>query len=152
MTSIHVRTATEGDAAAISRIHCGAQDQYNGFYAAASTEHPRGFLVPHTTLAMSYTKSVFLVATCDDTSGAVLGFIRYNIVDPSATLPEPETKSEHQLSLEAHRPKPKPHLSDLWKRFEDPREDEKDACYDKIHQGRRHICTFRQISREVRFT
>jgi len=34
-------------------------------------------------------------------------------------------------------------LTELWKRFEDPREGEKDACYAKIHQGSRHICMFR---------
>jgi GNAT superfamily N-acetyltransferase len=91
---------------------------------------------------MEYSKSVFLVATCATTS-EVLGFIRYNIIDPSAAVPESETKSERQLSLEARRPKTKPHLVELWKRFEDIREEEKDACYAKIHQGRRHTCMFR---------
>jgi hypothetical protein len=146
MIPIHIRPATKSDAAAISRIHYEAQDQYNGFYAAVLTEHPRDFLVPLTTLAMEYTTSVFLVATCATTVG-VLGFIRYSIVDPSAAaLLEPKTKSEHQLSLEARRPKPKLHLAELWKRFENPREEEKEACYANVHQGRRHTCTFHSIS------
>lgn len=143
MTPIHIRTATKSDAAAISRIHDEAQDQYNEFYAAVLSEHPQEFLVPLTILALEYTKSVFLVATCATTSD-VLGFIRYNIIDPSAALLEPEVKSECQLSLEEHRPKPKPHLVELWKRFEDPREEEKDACYAEIHKGCRHTCMFTQ--------
>jgi hypothetical protein len=142
MISIHIRAATIRDAAAISRIHYEAQDRYNAFYEAVWTSHPRDFLLPLTTLAMEYSKSVFLVATCD-TSSEVLGFIRYNIIDPSAAVAEPEIKSERQLSLEGHRPKTKPHLIELWKKFEDPREEEKDACYAKIHQGRRHTCMFR---------
>jgi hypothetical protein len=145
MIPIHVRTATKSDAAAIGRIHYEAQDQYNGFYAAVLTEHPRDFLVPLTTLAMEYTKSVFLVATCATTS-EVLGFIRYNTIDPSAALLESKIKSERQLSLEARRPKPKPNLAELWKRFEDSREEEKDACYAKIHQDCRHTCMFHSIS------
>jgi hypothetical protein len=145
MIPTHIRTATKSDAAAISRIHYEAQNKYNGFYAAGLTEHPRDFLVPLTTLAMEYTQSLFLVATCATTS-EVLGFIRYNIIDPSAALLEPKPKSEHQLSLEARRPKPKSHLSKLWKRFEEPREEEKEACYVNIHQGHRHTCTFHSIS------
>jgi hypothetical protein len=141
MIPIHIRTATTSDAAAISRIHYEAQDRYNAFYEAVWTDHPRDFLLPLTTLAMEYSKSVFLVATCATTS-EVLGFIRYNIIDPSAAVPESETKSDRQLSLEARRPKTKPHLVELWKRFEDIREEEKDACYAKIHQGRRHTCMF----------
>jgi hypothetical protein len=144
MTPIYIRTATKSDAAAISRIHYEAQDRYNGFYEAVWTSHPRDFLLPLTTLAMEFTKSVFLVATCATTS-EVLGFIRYNIVDPSAALPEPEVKSERQLSLEGRRPKTKPHLVELWKRFEDLREEEKDACYASIHQGGRHTCMFSHI-------
>lgn len=145
MTPIHIRTATKSDAAAISRIHYEAQNQYNEFYAAVLTEHPRDFLVPLTVLALGYTKSVFLLAICDTTSD-VLGFVRYNTIDPSDALLESEVKSERQLSLEARRPKPKPHLAELWKRFEDAREEEKDACYAEIHQGCRHICTFRTVS------
>ena len=142
MTPIYIRTPTKSDAVAISRIHYEAQDRYNEFYEAVWTEHPRDFLLPLTTLAVEYSKSVFLVATCATTS-EVLGFIRYNIIDPSAAAPEQETKSERQLSLEAHRPKTKPHLTELWKRFEDSREEEKDACYASIHQGCRHTCMFR---------
>lgn len=145
MIPIHIRAAIKSDAAAISRIHYEAQDQYNGFYAAVFTEHPRDFLIPLTILAMEYTKSVFLVATCATTS-EVLGFIRYNIIDPSVALIESEIKSDRQLSLEARRPKPKPQLAELWKRFEDPREEEKDACYVKIHHSRRHTCMFRAAS------
>lgn len=142
MSSTHIRAATESDAAAISRIHYEAQDQYNEFYAAMFTEHPRDFLVPLTVLALEYTESVFLVATCATTSD-VLGFIRYNIIDPSAVLLGSETQPECQLSLEARRPKPKPHLAEIWKRFENPREEEKDTCYANIHQGCRHICMCR---------
>lgn len=142
MTPIHIRTATKSDVAAISRIHYEAQTQYNEFYAAVFTEHPRDFLVPLTILALGYTKSVFLVATCATTSD-VLGFIRYNVIDPSAVPVESETKPERQLSLEARRPKPKPHLAEIWERFEDPRKEEKDACYANIHQGCRHTCMFR---------
>lgn len=87
-------------------------------------------------------KSVFLVATCATTSD-VLGFIRYNVIDPSAVPVESEAKPERQLSLEARRPKPKPHLAEIWERFEDPRKEEKDACYANIHQGCRHTCMFR---------
>jgi len=86
MIPIHIRTATTSDAAAISRIHYEAQDRYNGFYEAVWTSHPRDFLLPLTTLAMELSKSVFLVATCATTS-EVLGFIRYNIIDPSSAAP-----------------------------------------------------------------
>lgn len=148
MIPIHIRAATKSDAAAISRIHCEAQDRYNGFYAAVFTEHPRDFLLPFTTLALEYSKSVFLVAACATTS-EVLGFIRCNIIDPSAALIESEIKSERQLYLEARRPKLKPHLAELWKRFEDPLEEEKEACYAKIHHGRRHTRMFRKVSTKV---
>ena len=144
MIPIHIRAATKSDAAAISRIHYEAQNQYNGFYAAVFTEHPRDFLLPLTILALEYSESVFLVAACATTS-EVLGFIRYNIIDPSAALLESKIKPERQLSLEARRPKPKPHLVELWKRFEDPREEEKDVCYAKIAHGRRHICESRGV-------
>lgn len=145
MNPIQIHAATKSDAAAISRIHYEAQDRYNAFYEAVWTDHPRDVLLPLTTLALEYSKSVFLVATCATTS-EVLGFIRYNIIDPSAALPQPEIKSERHLSLEAPRPKTKLHLVEFWKKFEDSRGEEKDACYADMHQVRRHTCVFRTVA------
>ena len=143
MSPIQIRSATSSDASAISQVHFKAQGPWNDFYAAMFTEHPRDFLMPLTTLALTHTDSAFLVATCT-TSRDVLGFIRYNIIDPSST-PDVKKKSDRQILLEAHLPKPKAHLREIWNRFEDRREEQKEACYCNIHQGRRHTCMFKKV-------
>lgn len=143
MSPIHIRAAASSDASAISQVHLKAQDQWNAFYAAMFTEHSRNSLMPFTTLALTHTDSFFLVATSAD-SRDILGFIRYIVVGPS-TAPDSRKKSDRQILLEAHLPKPKVHLREIWNRFEDRREEEKEACYCNIHQGCRHNCMLKKV-------
>ncbi|GKT58177.1 GNAT family acetyltransferase [Colletotrichum tofieldiae] len=130
--TVAIRTAREGDSDAIAKVHYAALDLFNDFYAAFFEWHPRDILPLSTRAALQDPKNRILVATLPE-SDAVVGFIKYNVVDAAETLDAPTLVKSMQPS-ESQPTVPsffsiKPHMKELWERFGHPREDEMDECY-----------------------
>ncbi|GKT41227.1 uncharacterized protein ColSpa_01408 [Colletotrichum spaethianum] len=140
-STITIRGAREGDSDAIAKVHYAALDQFHEFYAAFFERHPREILLLSTRAALQDPKNRILVATLPE-SDAVVGFIKYNVVDATETLDAP-TAVESMQPSESQPIVPsfftiKPHMKELWERFGHPREDEMDECYMKAVNGRKH--------------
>ncbi|GJC87802.1 hypothetical protein ColLi_10640 [Colletotrichum liriopes] len=139
--TVAIRTAREGDSDAIAKVHYAALDLFHDFYAAFFEWHPRDILPLSTRAALQDPKNRILVATLPE-SDAVVGFIKYNVVDATETLDAPTLVKSMQPS-ESQPTVPsfftiKPHMKELWERFGHPREDEMDECYVNAVNGRKH--------------
>ncbi|KAL2211355.1 acyl-CoA N-acyltransferase [Sarocladium strictum] len=132
MTAINIRPATAQDLDDIARIHADALQPFAKFSKAMYGQDPRDALPAMTRYSFGNPQNIFSVAE-DSASGQVVGFLRYKIVDPE----NPPPKSE--LGPPPPGLKHKEHLEDIWKRFNDPREEDQDAVYEEVHQGRRHV-------------
>jgi ribosomal protein S18 acetylase RimI-like enzyme len=133
MTAINIRPATAQDLDDIARIHADALQPFAKFSKAMYGQDPRDALPAMTRYSFGNPQNIFSVAE-DSASGQVVGFLRYKIVDPQ----NPPPKSD--LGPPPPGLKHKEHLEDIWKRFNDPREEDQDAVYEEVHQGRRHVC------------
>ncbi|KAL0943322.1 uncharacterized protein CTRU02_201208 [Colletotrichum truncatum] len=139
---VFIRSATEADADAIARVHHAALSQFHDFYNAFF-QRPVEEIIPLSTVAaLQNSKNRFLVAVVPE-SDAVVGFIRYHVVD--ATEPAAATTTVTAPETHATSPPPTPsifaiksHMEQLWERFGHPREDEMDECYEKAANGRKH--------------
>ncbi|KAK1975995.1 acyl-CoA N-acyltransferase [Colletotrichum cereale] len=138
---IAIRAAREGDSNAIARVHYVALDRFNDFYAAFFERHPRDILPLSTRANLKDPKNRILVATLPKTD-AVVGFIKYNIVEATETLNAPTPASLIQPAQSQPAVQPffaiKAHMKELWECFGHPRDDEMDECYAKAVNGQRH--------------
>lgn len=147
MGPIEIRPATPDDGVSIAEIHYKALERYHVFYNGFLAIHPRDIIPKSTESSLKNPKNIFLVAT-DATTGQIMGFIRYQIVEEVAEAKQPPpgqplaqlnqaNLSQSVVSLIT----PKDHLKDLWAKFNE-REDEMEACYQNAAKGERHFCKF----------
>ncbi|KAH8168310.1 acetyltransferase (GNAT) family protein [Sarocladium implicatum] len=132
MTLINIRRATLADLDDIARVHADALEPFARFSEGFYGQNPRDVLPSMTKHSFANQQNIFSVAV-DRPLGQVVGFLRYKVVDPGAPPAEPI----QTLPLAGLRHKK--HLEDIWRRFNDPREAQQDALYEKCHKGRRHI-------------
>ena len=143
--SISVRRATVADAPAIAKIHYDALDEFHPFYAAFFKTHPKDILSSTIPAAFAKPEQSFQVAV-DDTSGAIVGFIRTS--DVAAKEPEParvdeaskDSDKEKQAGAGSSPFGPKEYVKPVWERFS-KKDDELDDLRDEVTKGQRFICT-----------
>lgn len=133
MSPITIRPATVADASVIARIHYDALDRFHEFYAAFFVRHPSEAQPIATKFGLEQSENLFLVA--EDENRSVVGFVRYNMVDPTAG--EDKTSGNADPSLWAV----KEHTKELWDGL-NKRDEEMDACIEKAVDGQRHVCEF----------
>lgn len=140
MSAISIRLATIADAKEISDIHYAALDRYHECYAAFFKTHPRDLLPLMTNKALRNPKMTFLAAV-DNTTGKIVGFVRYNIENDSEDKVEEPKTGENPIEPAPTAPfARKEHLEELWKQLSGPREDAMDACREKAAEGKKHYC------------
>lgn len=142
MGSIYIRPAMIEDAASVSQIQYEALEKFHNFYSGFLATHPRNILPITTKTAINNPKNIFLVAV-DAATDEVVGFVRYAIVPEK----QPEEENEDAKSqLDRSQPEfvnlfaPKEHVKELWEEFS-TRDDEMDACYERVAKGQKHYCT-----------
>ncbi|KAK2608838.1 hypothetical protein QQS21_002551 [Conoideocrella luteorostrata] len=137
-----VRSAISTDAEAIASVHYNALQLYHDFYAAFFVNHPRILISTLTKQALQDARNIFLVAV-DRANQNVLGFIRYNIVDPNAnTLKLDDSRNPAVIEQDnAALLAPKPHLEEIWQRIQDT-EAHMDKCYESSSRGQKHACKY----------
>ncbi|KAF9874963.1 acetyltransferase [Colletotrichum karsti] len=141
-SKIRIRSATQADAGAIGRVHHAALNQFDDFYEAFFERKLEEIIPLNTHAVLQDPKNHFLVAVLAE-SDAVVGFIRYHVVDE--TKPDSTTAPVEAQESSVQVPPPaknlfaiKGHMKELWERFGHPREDEMDECYEKAVGGRKH--------------
>lgn len=133
MATVQIRPATVADAGALAKIHADAYGSIQDFYTAMFKRSLPDLLPDLTAFALERGHSQFLVAT-DPSSGQPVGFIRWDIEDPSQPPPSVEDVP--------NRPKiePKEHLKEVYSRFRDARDEEQDAQYEEASAEQKHAC------------
>jgi hypothetical protein len=137
MNAVKIQQATRNDGAAISQIHYKALEKYHRFYAAFFAKNPRDIIPLATESALENSNNKSLVAV-DETTKQVVGFIRYQVIEPPAEE-SPLGPVNNSMPSSPSLFCPKDHLVELWKSFNE-RSDEMDACYERAANGKRHYC------------
>ena len=140
MSAISTRRATIAEAAEIFNVHYAALAKYHECYAAFFETHPRDLLPSMTEKALRNPELIFLVAV-DDTTGKVVGFVRYKFENDPEDKAEEKKRSAESVEAAPVSPfTPKEHLKELWAKLNGPCKEAMDACHEKAAEGKKHYC------------